>query len=189
MDVNAQRAPAPLDLVSLGRDAWQLFVRQPAAHIGAFAIVLLLGTITAGLLTPALLAGYIRVVDRARRDEPVHATHVFDGLALLAPTLLVGLIYVVAVALGSLLILLPGVVIAVGWCYALWFVALEGHQTGAALRAAWALARQQTGSLLLLLVAVVAANLVGGLFVVGALLSGPLALIALTLAFDQLKGR
>jgi hypothetical protein len=188
MDGSTSAAPANLDLLVLGRAAWSQLARRPGTYVVAW-LCLLAGTVVSlGIAGPALLVGLIRLIERDRRGEPVAIGHMLDGFAAFSPALLAGAALLAGTVLGSLLIVLPGLAVAVMWAFAPWFVALDGQRGATALRSAWALARDHLGSVLLVLVAVAGLNILGGVVVVGLLVSGPLGLIFMTLCFHELRG-
>lgn len=182
----ATREHAHIDLPKMMARSWALFARQPGTHLVAFIIVLVGGLLTLGLASAPLLVGYLRMIERMRRDESVEIGEVLEGLSSFAPAFVAGGITAAAVAAGAALIVLPGVVVAVVWSYGLWFVALEGQGGLEALGSSWELARRQASSLVLVLLAAVALNLLGALVVVGVLITGPLAIIFLTHGFWEL---
>ena len=186
MEVEEAREPAHIDLMSLLSRSWALFVQRPGLHIVAFLMVTAGGLLTLGLAAPPLLVGYLRMIERMRNGESPEIGDVFEGLSSFAPAFVVGLLTILAVVVGAALIVLPGVVIAVVWSYALWFVALEDQGALEALGSSWRIARRQASSLVLVLLAAVALNFLGGLVVLGVLITGPLALIFMTHGFREL---
>jgi len=145
------------------------------------------GAITLGICLGPLLVGYLRIIDRQARGEAVELHQVLDGMASFAPAFLTWFLLTAAFVIGSALVL-PGVVVAFVWAYALWFVALRNLAPTEALRASFRLARAHVGPVLLLLLAAAALNFLGAVVVVGVLVTLPLALILLTLGFAALAG-
>jgi hypothetical protein len=187
MEESASRESTHIELTSLLSDSWTLFKQKPGTHILAFLIVVFGGVLTLGLAAAPLLVGYLRMIDRMRGGQSAELGEVLEGLSSFAPAFVAGLITAVAVAIGSALIVLPGVVVAVVWSYGLWFVALEGQGAINALASSWGLARRHASSLVLVLLATVALNFLGGLVVVGVLVTGPLGLIFMTHGFRELN--
>ncbi len=177
---------AELDLVALVKRSWSLFAARPLLHVLAALIVMLGGALTLGIALGPLLVGYLRLIDRQARGEEVLLGEVLDGLTHFAPAFVTWLIVTGAVIVASALVVLPGVVVAFVWAYALWFVAIKELKPTEALRASFALARQHVGPLLLVLLATVALNFVGGLIAIGVLVTAPLGLILMTLSFTTL---
>lgn len=179
-------ARSHLDIHDLMRRAWKVFAEQPAVLILGFLVVVAGGALTLGLAAPALLVGYLRLIDRGAAGDQVRLQEVLDGLTAFGPAFLVGLILALGIAIASIAVVLPGLVLGflLGWAF--WFVALEGRGPIESLQASWYLVRGNVGSLLLLALATIAINFAGSLVVVGWVVTAPFALIMTTLAFRDL---
>lgn len=182
----AAAAATDVDIQDLAKRAWSLFMRRPLFHVIAFLIVAVCGTLTLGLAFAALLVGYLRIIERCSLDETPRLSEIFDALRDFGPAFIAGFLFTVAVAVASLLVVLPGIVVAFVWSYALWFVALKKTPALDALRASYTLARNNVGTVLLIMLAVVALNIAGGLVAVGVLVTAPLGTILMTLGFMDL---
>lgn len=180
-------SPDVLDLTALGKQSWSLFTSKPIEHIVASLIVIALGTVSLGILMGPLCVGQIRMIDRQRRGEDIRIEHVFSGFDTFAPAFLTTLIMLVGVSIGLLLLVVPGIALIVAWSFALWFVALGGASAVEALSASWALLKQNTASVLLVLLLSAVVNSLGASILFGTLLTAPLSFIFATLAFCQLR--
>ncbi|MEE8408697.1 MAG: hypothetical protein V3T05_03750 [Myxococcota bacterium] len=187
-DTVSPKASVDVDIQDLAKRAWSLFLRRPVFHVLAFLIVATCGTLTLGLAFAPLFVGYVRIIDRCNRDEEVELGEIFEGLRNFGAAFLVGFLFAVTVAVASLLVVLPGIIVAFVWSYALWFVALERKSPPEALRASYTLARDNVGTLLLVMLPVVALNIAGSLLVLGVLVTAPLGTILMTLGFLDLTG-
>ncbi|MBI5511471.1 MAG: hypothetical protein HY903_22150 [Deltaproteobacteria bacterium] len=176
-----------LDLRALAGETWHLFASRARLHLAAGLILIGLSLVSAGLLAAPLLVGYIRLIDRLRRGEDGDAREVLDGLAAFGPAVATGLVQVVAAAVGTLFVVLPGLVIMGGTAYALWFVALADLAPVDAIGAALRLAKAHVSSLLLILLLAAALNLLGAMILVGVVVSVPLSLILVTLGFYAMR--
>ena len=87
----------------------------PTVILG-FLAAIVGGVLTLGFAMAPLMVGYIRMLDRASRDETVDVSEVLDGMPTFVPAFLVALITTSAVVIGSIFVVLPGVVVAVVWC-------------------------------------------------------------------------
>lgn len=176
-----------LDLGALAKQSWALFTSKPLEHIVASLIVMALGTVSLGVLIGPLCVGQIRMIDRQRQGEDIRIEHVFSGFDSFAPAFLTTLIVLVGVSIGLVLLVVPGVFLMVAWGFALWFVALGGASAFEALSASWALLKQKTASVLLVVLLSAVLNSLGASIVLGTLLTAPLSFIFATLAFCQLR--
>jgi len=175
-----------LDLKRLLSRSTHMFFEEPVTYLLAGLLLLLGSLLSLGVLAGPLLVGFIRMADRHRREEPIEVGQVMEGIQLFAPATLAVLIFLLGTGLASLLVVLPGVVLAFMWSHTLFFVALRQQQTIEALSASWKLARSHAGTLLLLWLSILAITLLGSLVVVGVLVTTPLCLILITLSFHEL---
>lgn len=188
MDERSDKLPRDvLDLAALGKQSWSMFASKPLEHIVASLIVLALGTVSLGVLIGPLCVGQIRMIDKQRRGEDIRIEHVFSGFDTFAPAFLATLIMLVGVSIGLVLLVVPGVFLMVAWGFALWFVALGGASAVEALSASWALLKQNTASVLLVVLLSAVANSLGASILFGTLLTAPLSFIFATVAFCQLR--
>lgn len=176
-----------LDLAALGKQSWSLFTAKPLEHIVASLIVMVLSTVSLGVVSGPLCVGQIRMIDKQRRGDDIRIEHVFSGFESFAPSFLTTLIMFVGVSIGLLLFVVPGIFLMVAWGFALWFVALGGASAVEALSASWALLKQNTPSVLLVVLLTAVLNSLGASILFGVLLTAPLSFIFGTLAFCQLR--
>ncbi|MEK7706138.1 MAG: hypothetical protein AAB426_14350 [Myxococcota bacterium] len=175
------------DLRDIIARSWRLWREAPLVHAGA-ALVLLVGTAaSAGLATGPLLVGHIRLIDKQMAGHPVRLADLAAAGDKLLASLATWILLAGGTALASMVVVLPGVALALFWSYALWFVALDRVGPLRALAASWRLCTHHLGPTLLVLVGVIAANMVGTVLIVGLLASLPLALIVLTHSFRALS--
>jgi hypothetical protein len=187
MNQEIERPPGEMvDIAGLVKQSWSLFAKKPLEHVLGSLIVAVLGTLTLGVLLGPLAVGQIRMIDKQRRGEDIRVEDVFSGFSSFAPAFVASLVFVVGVGIGLLLVV-PGVVLALAWAFALWFVALQRATATEALADSWALLKAQPSSVLLVLVVVLLLNLLGGAVLLGTLLTGPLSFIFATLAFHELE--
>ncbi len=180
-------ATAPnLDLNRLFARAWKLFSEKPFEHIVAGLVVVLLGGITIGILLGPLLVGYIRLIERQQRGEPIAVTQVFDGFDTFGSSLGALILAGIGIAIGCIFLVIPGLILAAGWGYAMWFVALRGAGPVDALGSSWRLFRANLAYVLVVEVIVGALNSLGSAVLLGALLAFPFGMILMNLSFNEL---
>jgi len=142
--------------------------------------------VSLGVLMGPLSGGQIRMVDKQRRGETIVIQDVFSGFSSFAPALIVSLIFFVCVAIGSALLVLPGLFLIAAWGFSWFFVALHDTSATDALAGSWNLLKTQTTSVLVVLVLLAIVNAVASSIVLAVLLSAPLTAIFATLAFRDL---
>jgi len=176
-----------LDVAALVKGSWQLFRSKPMEHMVASLLVLVLSAVSLGVLLGPLSVGQIRMIEKQQRGEEPRIDDVFTGLQSFGPAFLTTIVFVVAVTLGALLFVLPGLFVGLAWGFALWFVALEGSSATEAFGSSWQLLRRQTVSVLVVLVIVGVVNVIASSVIFATLLSAPLTMIFCTLAFQDMQ--
>ena len=182
----ASSSPATLDIGRLLKESWDYLFKKPIEHIGAAFLVGVLSLVTLGILSGPLTVGYIRMIERQRRGEPIAIGQVFEGFEVFGSSFVTVLAYAVGVALASLLLIIPGLFLLVAWGFALWFVALEGYGASEALGASWQLLKSHAGSVVVLLLLAIVINALGSSVLLATLLTAPFGMIFMTLGFREL---
>lgn len=196
--------PPPGEELQLGeylKTGWELFKQYPLGFMGFtllyFVIAMVMRAVPAvGWLafflahTP-LAAGFFGVHGRLLSRQPVEFSHFFLGFRSnrLIPLVLLGLVSQVLVTLGFLLLIAPGVYLAVGYLFAPLFILDRERDFWAAMEdSRKAVSRRWFGffgfTLLLVLV-----NMAGALFLgLGLLVTVPLSYGAVTAAYARIFG-
>jgi hypothetical protein len=188
MNEIARTSKEMLDIGKLFQRSWALFQSKPVEHLVAGLIVISLSLLTLGVLFGPLSVGQIRMIEKQQRGETPRIEDVFAGFSSFGASFLTSLILFVAVLVGALFLVLPGVFVGLAWGFALWFVALEGASPSAALSGTWQLLQNHTGSVIVVFVLLGAINAVASTVVLAALLTGPLSMIFGTLAYQEMLG-
>lgn len=189
--MNAHIARTSRDMVDIGKlfqRSWGLFQSKPVEHLLASLVVLVLSMLTLGLLVGPLSVGQIRMIEKHQRGEPIAVGDVFAGFSSFGSSLLTSVIMLVGVFVGMLLLVLPGLLVALAWGFALWFVALEDASPTAALSGSWQLLKTHTVSVIVIFILLGVVNAVASSIVLGTLLTAPLSMIFATLAYQEMVG-
>lgn len=184
--VNTQKEM--VDVGKLFQRTWALFQSKPVEHLVAGVIVMGLSIVSLGLLAGPLSVGHIRMVEKQQRGEPPRIEDVFSGFSSFGAAFVTSLILFVAMFIGMLLLVLPGIFVGLAWGFALWFVALEGASASEALGRAWQLFKAHTLSVIVICLLLAVINVVAGSVVLATLLTAPISLIFCTLAFQDMVG-
>jgi uncharacterized membrane protein len=171
-------APSVGDCVSAGFEG---FRKNPGHHVLCTLLFLVVTGMGFGLLNGPMLVGYMRMNAKEMAGEPVTVGDLFRGFDDFVPALLAVLLGSIAVAVGFLFCIIPGLLLTPIVAVAAWIVA-EGEKDGiVALQRAWALLRQY---FLPIFLCNLVLSIIGGLGVllcyVGLLLTLPISMIGLT---------
>lgn len=128
-----------IDISSIVGEAWRIFKLDPGKFIGftvvvfainvALGLIPLVGSIVSMLITPALTVGYIHVSRQLDLGHQVKFEEFFRGFDKFGELFLVYLVAVIFIFLGMLLLVIPGIYLAV--CYTpLMFALVWYHYDG-----------------------------------------------------------
>lgn len=94
--------------LSAGFSTWK---KNPVTHIVATLLVGIVGGVTAGLLTGPMVVGYMRLIQKEEMGHRAEVADVFKGFDDFVPALLAVLLSSIAVSIGFMLCVLPGLLI------------------------------------------------------------------------------
>jgi uncharacterized membrane protein len=175
-----------VDLASLFKRSWALFAQKPLEHVIVSLIVLVIGSVTLGVLIGPLSIGQIRMIEKQQRGEEISIQDAFSGFDSFAAAFLVTVIVVVCMSIGLLLLVLPGLFVFAAWGFSYYFIARDHASTTEALASSWNLLKTRTASVLLVLTLIMIVNLLAGTVVFAALLTAPLSVLFCTLAAQDM---
>lgn len=173
---------------NVARETWEVFKNDALLFVIAAAVVGIVCTLTLGLLTGPLTVGFIELVRRSRRGEPVAVGTVFSRFDTFIPTFVAFLLIVIAVTVGLFLLVIPGILAALFATYTIHVIAYEGLPAIDAIKRSIELVRAYFLHTLGLLLVMSVAHALGGMVLFGVILTFPLSLIFLTLGFERLNG-
>ena len=169
--------------------AWGIFKNNAVTHVVCTFLVMAVTSLSAGLLAGPMIVGYLRMVERETRGEPVQIGDIFRGFDDFVPALVAGLISSLVVSLGFMLCFIPGLLIMALPPVALYLVARGERDGVAAFNQAWSLVTKNLGSAFFCsLVLGIVGSLGFVLCGVGALLTLPLSMIGSYFLAHQLAG-
>lgn len=180
--------------------SWPRFKENAALLIGAFAVyavIVGIGTggqegrglleILAFIITGPLLAGLYWMMLKVQRDEPAEFTDLFAGFSEFGRALGVYVLYSIAVVIGLILLVVPGIVLAVGLWPALYLILDDDLGVTDTLSKAWDMTKGQRWRLFALGVVLFFFTLLGLIaLIVGVVVTGALAAFVSAAAYDEL---
>jgi len=193
--------PPDLAMGEYLKTGWQLFRRYPGGFIGFtvlyFVIALVLeaipgvGWLVFVLAHTPLAAGFLVVHGRLLTGQPVEFGHFFAGFQShrLLPLILLGVVSQVLITLGLLLLILPGVYLAVAYMFATLFLLDRGRDFWPALEESRRAVTPRWFSFFVFSLLLVLVNMAGLLCLgVGLAVSLPVTYGALTACYARLFG-
>lgn len=137
-----------------------------------------------------LQVGFLRIALDVVRERPVGFGTFFSGGGRMWPMFATDILVGLATLGGFLLLIVPGVVIAIGMALAPYYVVDADLGPVEAMKASWAATRGQKGDLFVLFVVGVCLSLLGILLLgVGLAATGPTFALAQAIVFTRMSGR
>lgn len=172
--------------LSVVRDAWDTFRRDALVFVLASVALSLTALVTLGLLTGPLTVGYIELVRRSRRGEPISVGVIFSRFDSFVASTVALVLICLAVFLGILLLVVPGLLALVFSTYALPAIAHERLGGVEAIRRSIDLVRAHFVRTLAILVVLWLVQAIGGVVVIALLVTTPFSMILLAVAYERL---
>ena len=174
------------DVQQIAIQAYRLFTQQPVAYILAFLLTAVVSGVTCGVMSGPLTIGFLRMVRQHQQGQSIGATGVFDWGGHLVPSLLATILLGIAVAVGSVLLVLPGLAVAFFSIFALHGMAYSGLDITQSFKNSLALVSNNLLFVFVIAVGLAVLNALGSAVLFGTLLTGPWGIIALSLTYQHL---
>ncbi|MDD4178699.1 MAG: hypothetical protein PHH14_01440 [Candidatus Margulisbacteria bacterium] len=179
-----------MDIVKAFTDAWNIYIKNFFTIFLATLVVIILGALTLGLLFIPLMIGLQMLFVKAKRGEAIALNDIFAPVNRFFALFFGNIWIVILVAVGLLLLIVPGLCWASWWMYSLLFIFDKKLGIGAGMRASKEVVRKNNlwMHLLFLILASVVAHLGSYIFWVGIFLTFPLGWGAVACAYaDESK--
>jgi uncharacterized membrane protein len=154
--------------------------KNPVTHIVATLLVGIVGGVTAGLLTGPMAVGYMRMIQKEEQGARAEIADVFKGFDDFVPALLAVLLSSIAVSIGFMLCIVPGLLIMALVPTSAYLVAMGEKDGIRAIQRAFAAIRENLlGTVICSLVLGIVGSLGTILCGVGVILTMPIAVIGM----------
>lgn len=180
-----------LSIENLLQRGFNLFRRSPGIFIiyGVVGLFALSNPISGLLLGGPVITGYYIVSDLINRNKPVDIADFFRSFDKFMPLLILNLLVSLLIFLGLIMLVLPGIYLAVSYLFTHFFVWFYHVEPAEALRLSRRCVSGNFGQILVLCLVLGAINLLGLLaFGVGILLTLPFSYCVVFAAFDDIIG-
>jgi uncharacterized membrane protein len=146
--------------------------------------------VISGIITVTQLflsLGFIKIMIRLAHDQYVEVVDLFNNIRHFLSYFVGYFLYMVGIALGLFLLVLPGIFVAVRFMFYPYFILQQNHSAFTALQQSYYLTENMTLELFLFGVVVLTLNIVGALlFGIGIILTYPLTTMATAVVFQSL---
>ena len=171
---------------AVAEQTWGVFRKDPLMLVLASMVAGIVSVVTLGLLSPMVLVGLIDMVRKVQAGEPTKLADLFERFDALLPGLIALVVVALAAAIGFALLVVPGLLVLVFGAFPLHVIAFERSTSVDAIKGSIGLVKRNFLNVLVLLLGVSVLQAIGGAVVFGMLLSLPLSVVALTVAYQRL---
>lgn len=194
MAVPAAARPPMLDAIGILKEALELFKRQWQAWvlIGICYFVLavvLASTCVGAILIGAITAGLYVAAFKQLRGQVPEVRDLFQGFQWFGPVTLLSILAGVCIFLGTLCCIIPGIILAVWWYFALPLCITHGLGATDAMAMSKQKVREGFWDVVVLLLVIMGVNLVASMLPLGGIwLALPLRTLMVAIAHRDLFG-
>jgi uncharacterized membrane protein len=184
----------PPDNVQVRTGAWigagWEFVKADVVNLALMALVYaLVANAAMGLLTGALSCGFFVVFMKKVLGQRTEFGDLFKGFSFFVPALVASIITGIFIIIGSLLCIIPGLVVAAMYMFVYLFIVDRKMDFWPAMQASHAIVKKDYLGFTLFLLAMVAINILGVLACfVGVFITMPIQFAAITVAYKEIAG-
>ena len=180
-----------LSIENVLQQGLNLFRKEPGPFIlyGIITALALSNPISGLLLGGPAAAGYYIVAQRIRQGKKIEISDFFRSLDKFVPLLILHLLISLLVVLGLMLLILPGIYLAISYLFAHFFVWFYDREPYQAIGLSRKVVSGNFGQILLLLLVLAGINLLGFMALgIGILLTMPYSFCVVYAAFDDIIG-
>lgn len=178
-----------MEIEKLLKDSWEIFQKNLVAFIVG-TLIAGIGSILIVTIAP-LFYGVVYMAVKGIKGEKVEIGDVFAGFKVsgaFVQSWIVVIVYLVLMIAGSMLLGRVGGIIGILLIYALPLLVMRGYKGADALKENFDLIQKYPMDTAIVFLVFFALNFIGGLIVIGVLITFPLSLIGYTLAAKTLAG-
>lgn len=170
------------------RESWALFKDDLVLYLVATLLVFVISAVTLGICAGPMIVGFIQLVRKRMQGQEGTATDVFDGFSEFGASLIAMILIGIGVFIGSVLLVLPGLIFGFITAFTFHAIALDGLGATSAIGQSYTLIKENLAPSFALLLIVAVLNAIGGSIIFGSLLATPFSLIVMTIAYQRLRG-
>lgn len=183
-----QAEPLEPFLKAVLQETWETFKKDALTFVFAGALVFVVSIVSLGILLGPLVVGFFDVLRRVRAGETAAASDVFSGLQHFGASFVAVILMTLAISLGCMMLVVPGLLAALFSAYVFPAIAYENLGAVAAIKRSVEIVRAHFLNTLIFALLISLVQSLGAGTMLGALLTLPLGLMALGIAFERTRG-
>lgn len=177
---------APLDVGENLKTAWETFTKYPVPLIVGLLLASVVSVFTLGICAGPMTVGYAKMVLAASKGKQVDIGDVFKGFEVFVPSLALMLVTGLAIMLGLVLFVLPGLLAALFLMWGSWLMADGEHGVGACIKGSIDIVKSNLVDCLIFVLVLGAINGVASLIPFATLVAGPLTALMMASGYQRL---
>ena len=174
----------PFDIGDALKKGWETFTANAAALIVGLILLIILAIVTLGLAAPGLAVGYNKMCLRAVRGESIEIGDLFEGFQFFLPALIAAIVIGIAVSVGLILLVIPGIILAMLFSWVFWLMADGKEGLGDLLKDSGEITKSDWVGVFVLMLVVGIVGMIGGVVPFGSLVTTPITYCAMAHAYD-----
>jgi len=168
-------------------EAWNLFTSDFVLWILGGLVLAVVSVVSLGLLFGPMIVGFVQLVEKRRRNEPASVTDIFEGFSHFGASLIAFILISVGVFVGSLLLVLPGLLFGLVMAFTFHAIAIDDQDAMGGMGRSFSLIKENPALAAVFLVIMLVLSGIGGAVVFGTLLTLPFTLVLMTIAYHRLS--
>ncbi|MBU4231088.1 MAG: zinc ribbon domain-containing protein [Desulfobacterales bacterium] len=199
LEPSPARTPESLPLGDYLKTGWGLFKQYPGGFVGfcllyfviqvALNAIPYVGVVAAAVISTPLLMGNFIVSVKLLHGQPPEFSDFFTGFQYLLPLVLLSVVAGVFISIGTLLLIIPGVYLAVAYLFASYLVVDRGLDFWPAMELSRLTVNPRWFGYFAFMLLLALLNLAGAIALgVGLLVTIPLSFCAVTAAYAEIFG-
>lgn len=139
--------------------------------------------IVSGPLSAGLYVFYLRIT----RGEEANVTMIFEGFSEFRKAFLVSLLLFLAISIGMILLVIPGIILSVGLFPAMFLILDADHTIMGTLRKAWDMTHGARWQIFIICLVLIVVNLIGlAALGIGVIVTGAFSMVVSSLIYEEL---
>jgi uncharacterized membrane protein len=170
-------------------EGWRMVKADIGIYVGLALVTVVLNSIVPFIIQGPLTAGLFIVCIKRTLNRPAEFPDLFKGFNYFIPTLVASLVVGLFVCVGTLFCIIPGLVVAAMYKFTYLFIVDKRMDFWPAMEASRAVVKNDYFGFTMFLLALIGINVLGLLCcVVGLLVTIPLSVAAITVAYKEIVG-
>lgn len=177
-----------MNIKETAKTTYDIFIKEPKKFIIATLIALLITIVTLGILAPVMWLGMGEMFRKTKASEATSYDNLFIYLDKAIILAVLSFIVFICIAIGTVMLLVPGVIIAAIWMYSTYYMVNNNTGIWASLKSsALTINKNNLMNHIVVAICIWLIMAIGTKIVIGILVTYPLCAGFMMLLFDEEK--